>query len=102
MASIQSAPQGIDAFSEGLSSFENQEIVTVSEPTAAVQSASNNSVKKVTIVEGPSAGGVAGPVAGESEAESTFADFFEENKNMILVGIMVMGGIYYYKKNKKN
>ena len=57
MAALQE-PQGIDAFTQGLSSFDNQEIVQEihSEPTAAVQSASLDmnkpqAVKRVTIAE---------------------------------------------------
>jgi hypothetical protein len=112
MTYLQSIPQGIDAFSEGLSSFENQELVQSVEPTAAVQSASNNSVKKVTIIEPPSfmndtknESVVAKPHnEGEDEGEGegdlvqNLKDFYNDNQTIILVGLVVAVAFYYHKK----
>ena len=106
MSSLQSIPQGLDAFSEGLSSFENQELVQSVEPTAAVQSASNNSVKKVTIVEPPSFmndtknESVVTKSNNEDEGDliQNLKDFYNENQTIILAGLVVAVGFYYYKK----
>ena len=100
--SAQHEPQGIDAFAEGLSSFDNERIISEEQqPTAAVQSASLNlnnrqSVKKVTIVE---------PEVQISDEEENIVDklkiFYEENQTMILASLTIGIGYYIYKKNQK-
>lgn len=96
-------PQGIDAFAEGLSSFDNQEIIQSSEcqPTAAVQSASLDmnkpqSVKKVTISE---------PEIELSEDEENIMTklelFYEENQTVILASLALGIGYYVYKRQQK-
>jgi len=99
MASLQE-PQGIDSFTEGLSSFDNQEVMTQEQPTAAVQSASLNinkpqSVKKVTIVE---------PESQTDENEENIVDklkvFYQENQTVILASLAVGIGYYVYKKKQ--
>lgn len=102
MAALQE-PQGIDAFTEGLSSFDSQEIMQVSQeqPTAAVQSASLDinqpqSVKKVTIVE---------PESKDSDEEDDIIDklkmFYEDNQTVILASLALGIGYYVYKRQKK-
>ena len=99
MTNIQE-PQGIDAFAEGLSSFDNQEVLVKEQPTAAVESASLNvkkqmPSKKVTIVE---------PEVESSKEDSAIdqlKEFYEENQALILASLAVGIGLYVYKKNKK-
>jgi len=93
-------PQGIDAFAEGLSSFDNQEIAqpSQSEPTAAVQSASLDinkpqAVRRVTIAE---------PVSDDEEnIVDKLKVFYEENQTMILASLAIGIGYYVYKKQQK-
>ena len=94
-------PQGIDAFVEGLSSFDNQEVMVQDPPTAAVQSASLDvkkpqRVKKVTIAE---------PEVHSSSEDDNVVDklrvFYEENQAVILASLALGIGYYVYKKNNK-
>ena len=98
--SVLQEPQGIDAFTEGLSSFDNAEVVQSSQPqpTAAVQSASLDmkkpqTVKNVTISE---------PV---SDVEENIVDklklFYEENQTLVLASLALGIGYYVYKKQQK-
>ena len=92
-------PQGIDAFAEGLSSFENQEIVQpeMTEPTAAVQSASLDIktpqyVKKVTINTEP--------VEEESDFVDKLKTFYEENQTLVLASLTIGIGYYIYRNRE--
>lgn len=110
MAAI-SEPEGISSFSDNLSSFNNEQVVQVSEPTAAVQSASSNVVKKVSIIENPTFLNSDSKVVNmNDEAESedeesnvidTVKNLFDENQTMIMLSVAVFVGYYFYKKNKK-
>jgi len=100
MAALQE-PHGIDAFAEGLSSFDNQEIVSQEQPTAAVQSASLDinkpqQVKRVTIAE---------PEVHTADNEEDIVDklkvFYEENQTVILASLALGLGYYMYKKQQK-
>ena len=106
MASLHNEPQGLDSFSEGLASFQQQEIQQVNEPTAAVESASLNikPKKHVTIVEPnvkpvPQKGGK----VQEQTSDYVFSKakiFYEENQILVLGVIGLAVAYYFYKKNK--
>ena len=93
-------PQGIDEFAEGLSSFDNQEVMVQEQPTAAVQSASldinkQQPVNKVTIAE---------PEVKDSDEENIMTKlelFYENNQTMILASLAVGIGYYVYKRQQK-
>ena len=96
MSSLQE-PQGIDEFAEGLSSFDNQEVMVQEEPTAAVQSASldikkQQPVNKVTIEE---------PKSDEETIMTKLELFYENNQTMILASLAVGIGYYVYKRQQK-
>ena len=100
MAALQE-PQGIDAFAEGLSSFDNQEVILQEQPTAAVQSASldinkEQPVKRVTIAEPPEVS-----ASVNEDIVDKLKVFYEENQTMILTSLALGIGFYVYKKNKK-
>ena len=98
MSSIQSEPQGLDSFSEGLASFQQQEIQQATEPTAAVESASLNikPKKHVTIVE-PS---IKPKQMQTPDTIGQLKDFYNENQ-MLVMGVVAVGiAYYYYKKDK--
>lgn len=108
MAAIQSEPQGLDSFSEGLASFQQQEIQQVNEPTAAVESASLDikPKKHVTIVEPnvKAIGGSKQKSPGQNEDPDTMSQikaFYEENQ-MLVMGVVGVAVVYYfYKRNNK-
>lgn len=108
MAAIQSEPQGLDSFAEGLASFQQQEIQQVNEPTAAVESASLDvkPKKHVTIVE-PNVKAIGGskqkpPVQNEEQdMMSQIKSFYDENQ-MLVMGVVGVAIVYYfYRRNNK-
>ena len=108
MASIHDTPQGLDSFSDGLASFQQQEIQQVSEPTAAVESASLDikPKKTVTIVE-PPVKSMAVPQKGGKIQEQASDDivsqvksFYEDNQMLVLGLVGATVAYYFYKRNK--
>ena len=96
-------PQGIDAFAEGLSSFENQEVIStnVEPPTAAVESASlninkPNLGKKVTIAEPE-----VQTVNEDNSLIEQLEQFYSQNQTIILASLAVGVGYYFHQRNKK-
>ena len=101
MSEIQEIPNGIDSFSEGLSSFETIEGSTLTPPTAAVESASFNvqNKKAVTITEPPTSE-VHQIDSEEVLLSDNLKQFYDENQTIILVGIAV--AVAYFFHTKKN
>ena len=100
MAALE--PQGIDAFAEGLSTINNQEVIAQEQPTAAVQSASLDinkpqPVKKVTIAEPPEASST----SDEENIIDNLKDFYEENQTIVLASLAVGIGYYMYRRQQK-
>jgi hypothetical protein len=93
MSALVGGPQGIDAFAEGLASFEQQ---SSGPPTAAVESASLNvpPKTKVTIMEPPQEQSV----TVHPEEESSLRTMYEENQVVILSVLAVAIGYYFYKR----
>ena len=105
--SVIAEPEGISSFSDNHSSFNNEQVVPVSEPTAAVQSASNNLIKKVSIIENPTFLNSNTETSDEVENEDknsnmmdTLQNVFEENQTVILLTVGVLVGYYFYKNKK--
>ena len=102
MASIQQEPQGLDAFEEGLATFQHQEIQQIEEPTAAVESASLDTKhirKSVTIVE-PLTKAADGSEP-ESDIVSKLKSFYDENQTVVMSGVAIAIAYYFYKRNSK-
>lgn len=104
MALIQQEPQGLDSFSEGLASFQQEEIQQVTEPTAAVESASLDikPKKKVTIIEEPIKQ-VKSPSQQpkSSDMMSKLQTYYYDNQMIVLSIITLIIAYYFYKKNSK-
>lgn len=95
-------PQGIDSFSEGLSSFDVVNNVGETQPTAAVESAQNmNFTVSESLTKNPKVSTEESNEEKELSVMERLQSFYYNNQQLILIISGISIGYYMYSKNKR-